>query len=250
VRELAPGERALFVAKLSAFQFRYGDQLPIAGEFTLGSNLDNNSEILRLVAAGGGTIMSVEYKDAAPWSIAPDGNGPSLVLMRPGVNDPTQGTSWRPSTTMDGAPGADDRLLFTAWQSSHFAIDDPNNGPLMDPDGDGLVNLAEMGLGTDPKFPNPASAQPSVQFALINPGGGAQTYLIFTCRTVKATEELFWTAQTTSDPSAGWSSSPADIVPYGATVDNADGTETRTYRTLQPVSNDANRYFRAQVLKP
>jgi hypothetical protein len=58
VRELGPGERALYVANVAAFALRYGSGLPLAGTFTLGSNLDNNGEELTLLAANATTIVT------------------------------------------------------------------------------------------------------------------------------------------------------------------------------------------------
>ena len=76
----------------------------------LGS-LDNGGEILTLVDAGGRLINRVHYGDGGAWPSRPDGRGPSLELTtREGPND--QGRHWRPSTGLNGTPGAaNSRLL-------------------------------------------------------------------------------------------------------------------------------------------
>jgi hypothetical protein len=141
VRELGPGERALYVAKSPAFVFRYGSGFPIAGEFVLGSNLSNDGERLTLLAADASQIVSFIYRPTAPWPSAPNGGGNSLVLVRPRTSDPNVAWSWRSSTAVNGAPGADDRLLFAAWRSTNFSSSDSGfpgiAEPTADPDGDG-----------------------------------------------------------------------------------------------------------------
>ncbi|HZJ16532.1 MAG TPA: CotH kinase family protein, partial [Chthoniobacteraceae bacterium] len=250
VTELGPGERALYVAKKEAFEFRYGTGLPIAGEFVLGSNLDNDGETLTLLASNNTVIVSLTYNDVAPWPLAPDGTGPSLVLMNPTTSDPNVATNWRQSTAANGAPAADDRLLYAAWQAIHFPGGGPDALALADPEGDGIRNQVEFGLGTDPNAPTPASALPVAVPQLIQVGvDPAQWFLTFTYRRVKAAEELTWTAETSSDL-VTWSASAADIVLVGTPVDHGDGTESRTYRATQPIAAEALRYFRAKVTKP
>lgn len=250
VRELAPGGRALFVAKIEAFEFRYGSSLPVAGEFMLGSNLHNDGETLTLRAANLSPIVSVTYTDDPPWPMDPDGLGPSLVLMSPATNDPNLGFNWRESTSSNGSPGIDDRLLFSHWQDQYFSSGDPNAAPMEDPDGDGIVNLIEMGVGSDPLVTTSSSVLPTVQYQTLDVGSGPQKFLTFTFRHVKAAEELVWTAQIAASPTTEWSSNVADLVPVGLPVDHGDGTGSRTFRTAQPVNGAVARMFRAKVVKP
>ena len=249
VRQLAPGGRALFVANQAAFEFRYGTGLPIAGVFILDSGLNNDGETLTLVAANTATIVSVTYSKSGTWPGAPDGEGPSLVLMYPATSNPAVGSNWRQSSSASGSPGVDDRVTFAAWQSAHFPGGGPNAEDLADPDADGFVNLVECGIGTDPNSPDPISAGPAATTAVIDVGIGPKKYLIFTIRKVKAAEELTWTAEgaiTLQD----WTSAASHVVPLVGPVDEGDGTEKRIYRATLPMEAGDSQFFRARVSKP
>jgi hypothetical protein len=57
----------------------------------------------------GGTIFSVNYDDLAPWPVAPDGDGFSLVQGAVFTSQaPDDGRQWRASSSYLGSPGADD----------------------------------------------------------------------------------------------------------------------------------------------
>ncbi|WP_051224344.1 choice-of-anchor I family protein [Flavobacterium tegetincola] len=63
--------------------------------------LGNGGELLQIVNASGTVISSVEYDDASPWPLSPDGNGPSLELLNPNgtLND---GSNWAPASNLVG----------------------------------------------------------------------------------------------------------------------------------------------------
>ena len=130
---LAPGERAVVVARAADFAGRPG--LRVLGEFEDGSRLDNGGEWLRLRAWDGAVITEFAWDDAAPWPAAPDGDGPSLSLMAPATRpDPADPHHWRSSTMAGGTPGGTDARTFAG-------------DPLGDADGDGLPNLCAHALG-------------------------------------------------------------------------------------------------------
>jgi len=245
VREVAPGGRALFVANLAAFELRYGTNLPIAGEFTLNSNLSNDGERLTLLAADASPIVSFVYGTTKPWPV-PDGE--SLVLMHSASSDPSDPVNWRESTAANGAPGADDRLRYSLWQAAHFPNDDPNasvvGAPLADPDEDGSQNLAEFFLGTLPRI---ATLQPSLPTAIQVPvliNGVAQIFPAFMFRYMKAAEEIAFAAETTTDLRE-WGHEA--LVLSGTPFDHGDGTETRIYRAAEPLEHDGQRFFRLRL---
>ena len=108
---LAAGQRTVVVKDPVAFAAAYPGVTP-AGVFTGG--LNNSTDTLTLVDIAGNLITSVTYGDSAPWTPFADGDGASLVLMRPetvvNVNDPA---NWRASTTPGGNPAGTDTITFT-----------------------------------------------------------------------------------------------------------------------------------------
>ncbi len=99
--KIAPGQ-FLVVAKVpAAAQSFYG--VSCLGPYT--NKLSNSGGTLRLLNELGGRLLEIEYDNQAPWPVAPDGTGHSLVLSRPsyGENDPR---AWSASDAMRGSPGA------------------------------------------------------------------------------------------------------------------------------------------------
>lgn len=103
---LAPGEFFVLARDPAAFAARYPG-VPVHGVFS--GRLDNSGERLTLSHPGGTTVFSVAYGQRAPWPVAPDGFGFSLVPRDPGLAQaPDKGASWRASAFAGGSPGADD----------------------------------------------------------------------------------------------------------------------------------------------
>ena len=75
IQTLDPGAQLVVVEDQSAFRFRYGDELPVAGQWSGG--LSNNSELLTLVD-GSITVQQFAYRD--DWLPETDGSGPSLEI--------------------------------------------------------------------------------------------------------------------------------------------------------------------------
>ncbi len=103
IRQLLPGQQIVVVEDLDAFQFRYGTELPVAGQWQGG--LDNGSEQITL-RGDGFLIHQFRYDD--DWVRVTDGGGPSLELIHPYPNDLSawgQASSWRASAAPGGTPG-------------------------------------------------------------------------------------------------------------------------------------------------
>ncbi len=66
--------------------------------------LNNSGENVELSDAGGNMVDEVNYNDAAPWPTEPDGNGPSLSLLDPAL-DNSLAENWAPSLENFGTPG-------------------------------------------------------------------------------------------------------------------------------------------------
>jgi len=103
---LAAGQHVLVVENLAAFQARYGVGHNIAGEFKIGSALNNSGEEIVLKDAAGRQIHDFDYSD---WYPITDGRGGSLCLIDPTNADLTrwdQKQGWQPSSAIGGSPSS------------------------------------------------------------------------------------------------------------------------------------------------
>ncbi|MGH8048752.1 MAG: lamin tail domain-containing protein, partial [Chthoniobacterales bacterium] len=247
-RILPPGQRVLIVKNPAAFQFRYGTGLPVAGVFISGS-LDNSGERLQLLAKNGSVIQDFSYDDAAPWTVLPDGNGPSLVLIRPSTNNTlvSNGANWRVSvsangTPSSGSPGVDDRLLYSTWRAASFtageAADPLISDPTADPDADGASNLVEYARGTNPKsFDLPAF--PTFAIESIS----AQNYGVIRYRYRLAAENAVLTPESSADL-VSWSAAATTAL---AGTHQNDASYSAAARANTSASGDAMRFLRLNV---
>jgi hypothetical protein len=99
--KLAPGQFAVVARDPAAAQSYYG--VSCLGPYT--NKLPNSGGTVRLMNEVGGTLLEIQYDTQAPWPVAPDGAGHSLVLSRPsyGENNPR---AWSASDVIGGSPGA------------------------------------------------------------------------------------------------------------------------------------------------
>ena len=103
--KLAPGAFYVLGRNVTALESRYPG-LKVDGVYP--DKLANGGEILSLLTPQGGIVFSIAYNDRAPWPIAADGFGYSVV-PRAGVPvNSDRGEDWRASTVSGGSPGADD----------------------------------------------------------------------------------------------------------------------------------------------
>ena len=103
IAKLAPGERIVVVENAAAFQFRYGDGIPVAGQWSGG--LSNSGETLTL-SGDGDSVLQFKYSDM--WHPSTDGDGFSLEVNQPSSADLASwnvGASWKPSPSVGGTPG-------------------------------------------------------------------------------------------------------------------------------------------------
>ena len=98
----------MLVSDAAAFVQRYGGGINILG--TYAGNLSNSGEQIKLEDHTNSTIAQFTFEDGTgigeeDWTTAPDGNGPSLVVIDT-QGDYDDGTNWRASTTTHGTPGS------------------------------------------------------------------------------------------------------------------------------------------------
>ena len=103
VHQLAAGQSVLVTEDSLAFQCRYGNQLPLAGQWSGG--LGNASEMITVTSCGV-LLQQFTYRD--DWYPETDGGGRSLQIVDAGDTDLGHwnlAANWRPSGTIGGAPG-------------------------------------------------------------------------------------------------------------------------------------------------
>ncbi|MFK7926072.1 MAG: lamin tail domain-containing protein [Bacteroidia bacterium] len=88
---------------------RFQSQFPFVANLVGGWNfgLSGNGERIVILNAKRCWVDEVDYNDSPPWPIEPDGQGPTLALMAPSLDNSLAG-SWAPSTwggTLTGTPG-------------------------------------------------------------------------------------------------------------------------------------------------
>ncbi|RPI03007.1 MAG: T9SS C-terminal target domain-containing protein [Calditrichaeota bacterium] len=80
-----------------------------------GWSLANSGDVVRLFNSSSTLHDMVEFVDGGDWPTSPDGNGPSLELINP-VLDNSLATSWDPSVANNGTPGAKNSVYSTNVQ--------------------------------------------------------------------------------------------------------------------------------------
>lgn len=103
IQTLGPGERLLVVENVAAFEARYGDGLPVAGQWS--GALSNNNELLTVAAFDGQIVQQFRYRDGGDWPELADGFGGTLELVGD-PSDASEPSNWASSVPLGGTPGA------------------------------------------------------------------------------------------------------------------------------------------------
>ena len=228
VTQIPAGGRVLIVRNKAAFLARYGSGLEplIAGEFADDSGLSGSGE--RLVLTGSaGAISDVTYNDKYPWPEAPDGSGPSIVLIAPEtLPDANLGINWRSSVGPNGSAGIGDGVSFTG-------------DPTADLDGDGFNAFAEYALGTSDTVAN------SIKDVLIPSTDSSGAFTVSYSRNLAADDALIIVE--ISPDLESW-------VPAGTNLElveetSADGRSTYTFSLPGGVPNPEQFFVRLSIME-
>lgn len=109
--ELESGQRIVIVENADAFALRYGNQIPIAGQWSGG--LNNASELLTLIGYDDQVIRQFAYRDDGAWPGRADGNGSTLEIIDPSASG-QEAVHWRSSIDYGGSPGSAGRTSTAA----------------------------------------------------------------------------------------------------------------------------------------
>ena len=121
------GNYLVLCQSIGSFSEFFPEVTNAIGDFGFG--LSRYGEILRLFNSNGEIVDSLSYSNIDPWPEAPDGNGPTLELIHPDL-DNSSSTSWSASIDF-GTPG---------WENSVYAPCQSNG----DANLDGLVNVSDI----------------------------------------------------------------------------------------------------------
>ena len=238
---LPAGGRVQIAGNITSFTTRYGASAPIhLMPAVFVGNLSNDSETIRIARVVGTTSTEIKeftYNNDATWPDSADGLGPVLTLVDPASNpDHKLGINWRSSACPGGTPGANDAKNYAAWTAANGVTDIFGSA---DDDNDGLANLLEYLLGTNP---TQHTNQPSASVQLISVAGVPAEYLTITFTRTIANDEVAFTVETSTDLTQPWT--PA--VQVGKPLYDALGRETYTFRHPSPRATNAQQYLRVR----
>ncbi|MBT4714006.1 MAG: T9SS type A sorting domain-containing protein [Candidatus Marinimicrobia bacterium] len=130
------------IASVDSLAFRavHGNNIPLIGDIDF--NFSNGGELIRLFNSDNILVDSVRYDDGSPWPTEPDGDGPTLELTHPSLDNGLS-ESWAASDNL-GTPGArNSRYANPASMSQHH-----------------VPQSFHVGMA----FPNPFNARVSIPF--------------------------------------------------------------------------------------
>ncbi|KAA1258536.1 Inner spore coat protein H [Rubripirellula obstinata] len=99
---ILPGQTIVFTDDLPQFVAQSPGNIFIGGQYSGG--LSGGGERITLSDADGNLIDEVEYDDSDPWPSEPDGDGFTLSLIDPSL-DNSLASSWIASSQINGTPG-------------------------------------------------------------------------------------------------------------------------------------------------
>ena len=134
-----------------------------------------------------------------------------------------------------------DMTPVATWRQTHFgtAANSGNAADNSDPDGDGLVNLVEYAVNSDP---NTVNSSP-LSYGII----GEHLTITFQ-RPHPAPAEITYLFEVANDLSGPWQTGPA--VTTQTVTDNHDGTETVVVTDNAPIGNLTAHYLRVRISEP
>lgn len=157
---IEPGEYLVLAKDLGQFIANFPNVNNVIGSFEFG--LSGGGDQVRIYNTSGILTDSVEYDDNSPWPVEPDGNGPTLELINP-LMENTEAASWCGSVG-NGTPGA---------QNSCYE-------PLSISDDNSIATTFSL----EQNYPNPFNPSTNIQFDLSVPSHAELTIYDVTGREI------------------------------------------------------------------
>ena len=99
---LLPGDYLVLCRNTVTFSDSFPSVSNVMGDFEFG--LSGDGDLVSLFDSNGLLVDKVEYGVTTPWPTEPDGEGPTLELIHPSL-DNASAENWAPSNINGGTPG-------------------------------------------------------------------------------------------------------------------------------------------------
>jgi hypothetical protein len=138
---MEPGTYILLAIDSAIFQAAYG-----VPSLQYDGSLSNNGESLELLNFYDMVIDSLTFNDTSPWPTGPDGDGPSLALWEPGL-DNAMASNWTMSTDLAYINAGGDSLFATpGWARIILPVADFSGNPARIYEGE-TVDFIDLSTG-------------------------------------------------------------------------------------------------------
>jgi hypothetical protein len=141
---IQPNNYLVLAKDMDLFSSSYPDINNVIGPFDF--SLSGGGDQVRIFDNAGVLIDSVQYDDIDPWPVEPDGNGPTLELINPTL-DNLLSESWAASTD-NGTPGAQNSTY------DNLSSD--------------LISIIPEKIYLYPSYPNPFNPTTTISFDIPN----------------------------------------------------------------------------------
>jgi len=157
-------------------------------------NLSSDGERITLRDPADNIVDEVDYKTEFPWPVAANGNGPSMELLNPAL-DNDLGSSWAsPLNPMQPSPGAQNQVFVTNAAPN---IRQVNHTPQSPSSTNQVLVTAKI---TDPQ----GVASVVLHYQVVAPGNFIPAYIPFTVAQLNATPLATPPANPTFEVSTNW----------------------------------------------
>ena len=122
---ILPNQYLVFTDNLPQFTAQSNGNIFVGAQYSGG--LSGGGETVTLLDSNGAVVDQVTYSDSAPWTSAPDGNGFTLALTNPNL-DNNLPSNWVASNQINGTPGqSNDSVVVQPTEIKFYAAGSTGN---------------------------------------------------------------------------------------------------------------------------